>query len=134
VKGLKIGIIVVCLCSAVAIAMFTWGRESEATVDVSGFESTFKCESCGQQFELTSKEYEAEVVRCNGGEPFHCKSCSERAAWMVIQCSECKNWFFGPLKPGSTGACPVCHPDRAIEDDSDEPDPVTGEPRIIHGY
>ncbi len=132
-KGVKIGLIVVCLSLAVVIAVFSWGGE-KAEVDVSGFESTWKCEACDHQFVMTSGEYEAEFVKSNGQEPFHCKKCSELKAWMVIQCSECKAWFYGPLKPGSTGACPICHPEIRYEDEVVDPSYKDSGKRIIHGY
>lgn len=108
-KGAKIALVVICFLVAAGIAFFTWGGETEVA-DPGEAKTNWKCEACGDLFQLTDSELSDAYKESGGSMPILCPKCKELKGWPVALCPTCNEWYWSAGKPGELGTCPNCTP------------------------
>lgn len=103
-KGIKIGIVVVCLAAAVFLLAKHFSKDSAAPEE--GWQATiWHCPDCKTTFELTAAEYKSRVGKLSY---VPCVSCEGVDAEEVYRCPHCDG-YYPPFGHGLRGThCPLC--------------------------
>src|SRR5215475_11998410 len=106
-KGVKIGVIVVCL--GLAGYLFARGRHNTDEIpDTPESATTWMCRACNHDYSLTAKQFDIEERRVTrkqdrGIGPLICPQCGKEEAWRANRCPTHNRMFFIMGVPGSTG-------------------------------
>ena len=115
-KQMMIGLIVMCLGLAAAIAYMSRSKRSGLDSVPRGQMIWVKCRNpdCAAEYEMDNKDYWEYVEKYRNPmsvsvPPLTCRDCEKKSVFRAVKCEKCELLFFhGTVRGGYADTCPKC--------------------------